>query len=304
MPQTAPKTDTSTFREIRSAHEAGASSVNDGGGVGVSASPPLKWAGGKRQLLPELRKFYPDRFARYHEPFLGGGAVFFDLRAKFGSFPATLSDSNEILIKAYRGVRDAVDSVIRRLSIYRYDKSMYLDERGLNAMSMSDAHAAAWLIYMNRCGFNGLWRVNSKGKYNVPFGDYDNPTICNEARLRAASRALQGAELLDQDFASALRLVKPGDFVYCDPPYIPLGSTSDFTAYTRDGFTLKDQERLRDEALMLKRYSGAPIVLSNSDTPTTRDLYVRAWQLHPVAARRNINSKASKRGAVGELIIT
>lgn len=311
MPQTAPKTDTSTFREIRSAHEAGAPSAKRRGGVGVSSAgvkevkPFLKWAGGKRQLLPALREHLPLEFGRYYEPFVGGGAVFFDLVARRGVFDAKLGDNNQLLVAAYLGVRDRVEEVIRLLSGMRYDRKKYYALRSQKDLfaSGSTEEFAARFIYFNRAGFNGLWRVNKNGRFNVPFGRYTNPTICDADGLRAASAALQEVTVSAGDFERSVTRAKPGDLVYFDPPYVPLGGTSDFTAYTKDGFTLRDQERLHDLAFTLKR-SGVRVVLSNSDTPAVRDLYRRGWKLHPIQARRNINSKASKRGAVGELIIT
>lgn len=267
-------------------------------------APFLKWAGGKRQLLPELKKALPSSFGKYYEPFVGGGALFFELRRMGMSGQAVLTDVNRSLIRGYMGVRDSVEEVIRALQKMRYDKDEYLKRRRVDPATLTSAGAAAWLIYTNRCRFNGLWRVNKKGQFNVPFGRHTNPTICNAEVLRSASMALQySTEIESWDFDNAADAADRGDLVYFDPPYVPLSESSDFTRYTRDGFTLADQTRLRDCALALKR-RGVHVVLSNSDTTVVRRLYARDFSIRRVEAVRAINSKADRRGAVGELIIT
>lgn len=270
---------------------------------GARALCPLKMAGGKRQLLPEITKHLPVMFHRYLEPFVGGGALFFELGR-----PAILGDMNTRLIRTYRGIRDDVDGVVRRLQDYPYERGFYERMRGVDVDTLSDVEVAAWMIYVNRAGFNGLYRVSKKSRYksgfNVPFGRYDNPTICDEPRLRLASLALRRAELHVQDFAETTALAQPGDLVYLDPPYVPLSKTSSFTAYTSDGFSGEDHTRLRDEALRLKT-RGVHVILSHSDSSLVRELYTEpSFRLHSVQARRNINSKGGSRGAIGELIIT
>lgn len=265
--------------------------------------PFLKWAGGKRQLLPELRQVIFDVLrwhgtGSYREPFIGGGALFFDLQPTLPC-RAVLSDSNERLVAAYRGVREFPINVATVLSGCRNDPEFFA--RWREREPTDDVDAAAWMIYLNRTCFNGLYRVNKKNKFNVPFGRYKNPKICDEENLRACSLALHGATISHCDFAEA-PTVQEGSFVYFDPPYVPVSKTGDFTSYTRDGFTKEDQIRLRDHALGLKR-RGVKVLLSNSSADLVRELYGGDWQIREVYARRNVNSDGDKRGAVKELLI-
>ena len=261
--------------------------------------PFLKWAGGKRQLLPSIRKLVPSSFKKYFEPFVGGGAVFFDLLPR----NALLSDSNERLVKTYRALRDDVDGVIRILSKCPYEASFYEESRNVNVDTFNDVQTAAWFIYMNRTCFNGLYRVNKSGKFNVPFGKYKNPTVCDEVQLRACSEALQGVDIRHTDFSIALYEADEGDFVYFDPPYIPLSDTADFTAYQADGFSLEDHQRLCEVARKLVE-RGVHVLLSASFTEGTLALYDNSdFDLIEVQAKRAINSKAEHRGAISELLI-
>lgn len=270
--------------------------------AGVSTAKPfVKWVGGKRQLIAELEKYVPKPLSgTYFEPFVGGGALFFHLQPK----RAVLSDSNERLIRAYRGIQTDVEGVIRLLRGYekKHEKDFYLKVRANPVDDKSDAEVAAWFIYLNRTGYNGLYRVNSKGEFNVPFGDYKNPTICDANTLRACSTALQSAKLCLQDFGEVTKQAKKGDFVYFDPPYVPLSTTSDFTAYTRDGFGPKRQEQLRDVARELKR-RGVVVLLSNSSAPLVHELYAKGFDKIEVGANRAVNCKPDGRGKVAELII-
>ena len=276
----------------------------------IAVAPFFKAAGGKRQLLPELRKYIPAQFGRYHEAFVGGGALYFDLMSSgriFGG--ASLNDANPDLLSAYLAVRDQVDPLIGFLkqlaaAYVAGDREAYFYKVRATQMTSPLATAVRFL-FLNRTCFNGLWRVNQKtGENNVPHGKYKNPTICDEVALRAASWALQGASITNLDFeAAVLGHERAGDLVYFDPPYVPVSETADFTSYTRDDFTLRDQERLRDLALTLKK-RGVYVILSNADVPVVRDMYRGGFDLHEVSARRNINSKSEKRGSVGELIIT
>ncbi len=268
------------------------------GGAKGGARPFLKWAGGKRQLLKELRAHVPAKIKTYHEPMVGGGAFFFDLKPR----RAVLSDSNERLVRTFRGVRDSVDEVVELLSGYPHSKPFFLEMRTRDVDAGSDAEVAAWMIYLNKTAFNGLYRVNSKDRFNVPFGRYKDPLICDAELLRACSRALQGAQIEHEDFTAVLDRAGPGDFVYFDPPYVPLSATSSFTSYTSEGFGIDDQRRLRDVAGKLKR-KGAHILLSNSSSPLVHQLYDEGFEHREVSARRAINSKGGKRGPVGELII-
>ena len=288
-------------------------------------APFLKWAGGKRQLLPHLRELVPEPFrsaqftpsGRYFEPFLGGGALYFDLRRTGWNGLAFLGDMNEALVRTYLGVKGEVEDVIEALvgrpatkkdpgwPPMRYRKAEYLKRRDKDPLDYSaHADAAAWLIYMNRCCFNGLWRVNQNGKFNVPIGRYDNPTICDAPTLHAASLALSLATISHQDFELTLADAREGDLAYLDPPYAPLSETSSFTKYAKENFTDKDQKRLRDSALALKR-RGVHVILSNSSAPIIRELYTAPdFEVREVDAKRAINSKAELRGEIKELLIT
>ena len=260
--------------------------------------PFLKWAGGKRQLLRELLQHVPRRFGRYHEPFLGGGALYFALQPE----QASLADRNTRLVDTYAGVRDDVDTVVETLLQWPYEKDFYLRCRAREIDDAVPGDVAAWMIYLNRTGFNGLYRVNKKGRFNVPFGRYTNPRICDEPNLRACSDLLSGTTLHGGDFGSILDRTERGDFVYFDPPYVPASPTASFTSYTAEGFGLQQQVRLRDTALELKK-RGVHVVLSNSDTPLVRRLYGRGFRMRSVLANRAINCKGGSRGKVGEVIV-
>lgn len=268
----------------------------------ATPGPFLKWAGGKRQLLPRILALVPARVRTYYEPFLGGGALFFAMAAEGRFKRAVLGDANGELIACYTAVRDQVEDVIDKLSRLRNTPDEYYRVRRQRPEALEPPARAARIIYLNRCGYNGLYRVNSEGKFNVPFGRYARPRICDPDRLRAASSALQPVELVRGDFASILarRRLDAQDFVYLDPPYVPISKTASFTAYA-GGFAMPDQERL---AKLLRKLSdkGVAAVLSNSDCPDTRRLYEGlAWDTVP--ARRAINSVASRRGPIAELLV-
>jgi DNA adenine methylase len=262
------------------------------------ARPFLKWAGGKRQLLPHLLRHVPATRGAYFEPFVGGGALFFALRPR----KATLADVNERLIRAYRGVAAQVDDVVRLLRRYPHDSEFFYRLRARAIDGQSDAEVAAWFIYLNRTGYNGLYRVNRKNEFNVPFGRYANPTVCDEPTLRDCAAALAGTKLVVDDFEKIVSGARRGDFVYFDPPYAPLSATSSFTSYTSGGFGPEDQRRLRDVALALKK-RGVQVLLSNSSAPLVRELYASAFEVFEVPATRMLNSKGDGRGAIAELVI-
>lgn len=271
----------------------------------VVARPFLKWVGSKRALVPELLKWIPPKYKNYHEPFLGGGALFFALQPK----KAVLSDLNERLIRTYRGVRDHVENVIGYLNDHyaplhtKHGKDFYLHVRAENVSHLSDVGVAAWFIFLNKTSFNGLWRVNQSGGYNVPYGRNKNPTICDAENLRACSKALQGVEILHQDFRKLPARKHRGEFFYYDSPFVPVSDTANFTSYTAEGFGPNDQLALRDLALWLKD-QGAFVLLSNAGTDAVKKLYADPrFETRTVAARRAVNSDASKRGAVKEFII-
>lgn len=264
----------------------------------VGAVPYLKWAGRKRSMLRHLLRFVPSSYGTYHEPFVGGGALFFALQPE----KAVLSDVNRRLVRSYAAVRDDVDAVVELLKTYPHDKQFFLKMRGVPIDDRSDVEVAAWLIYLNRSCFNGLYRVNRDNVFNVPFGRYANPTICDAANLRACSDALAGVSILHEPFEAVLGRAAPGDFVYFVPPYLPISATSSFTGYSSDGFGLDDHRRLRDTARNLKR-RGVHILLSNSAAPAIRELYADGFDIEEVLAGRAINARGDGRGKIPELII-
>ncbi len=266
-----------------------------------SAYPFLKWAGGKSQLLGQFETMFPKAFNGYLEPFIGGGAVLFHLLNKNPDRAATLSDSNEDLINCYRCVRDEVEDVIDALKKHRNDIHHFYKIRAQDVKKLSNAERAARLIFLNKTCFNGLYRVNRKGQFNVPFGRYKNPKICDEQNLRTVSRALTYVQLYCKPFDSVLERAAKGDFVYFDPPYQPLTNTSNFTSYTSKAFAISDQQRLADVFKALSD-RGCHVMLSNSDNEIIRDLY-REFRIEEVMASRAINSNPQKRGKITELLI-
>jgi DNA adenine methylase len=279
------------------------------------AQPFAKRLGGKTALLPELRQHVPDRFGRYFEPFVGGGALFFELIACHNNFiAASLSDVDPHLTSTYRHVRDSVDTVIARLKVLegmwrrRSDaerNAFYYKIRDRFNSKIDDGSEAqaARMIFLNKTGFNGVWRVNKAGEYNVPVGRSKSPiNICDRENLLACSHALTNADISCCNFAAQFEAASKGDFLYADPPYWPVSSTADFTTYTADGFSSSDQERLRDCALAAKK-RGVSVLLSNADVPAVRKLYARGFEMRRVEAKRSVNCRGKKRGVVGELLI-
>jgi DNA adenine methylase len=276
----------------------------------VPPRPPLKWAGGKTWAVEYLSGLLPERIDTYHEPMVGGGALFFAL-ANAGRFrTAILSDTNRELMATYAALQDEreLETIIVLLRGYRNDKDMFLRVRAQDPTKLPAAVAAARMIFLNKTGFNGLYRVNTAGKFNVPFGKYANPTLCDESNLRAVHAALTCGEkrrdrplLMRDDYPIAIDEAKPGDAVYFDPPYLPVSKTSNFTGYVPGGWKLADHERLAAcFADLAKR--GVAVLLSNSDTETTRALY-RGFDVRSLKARRSINSKGTARGLVGEIVV-
>ncbi|MCA9924848.1 MAG: Dam family site-specific DNA-(adenine-N6)-methyltransferase, partial [Anaerolineales bacterium] len=235
----------------------------------------------------------------YFEPFIGSAAVFFHLQPRL----ATLSDRNQKLIEVYEAIQQDVSDVIAALRPHQNESEYYYRIRAQDLAQLTAVQRAARLIYLNKTCYNGLYRENRKGQFNVPFGRYHNPTICDEERLLAASDALQGVTLKTADFVEAVSTAEPGDFVYFDPPYVPLNQTSNFTDYSKYGFGEADQRRLADTICDLTR-RGVRVMLSNSSAPLVYELYENGrYHLHEITARRNINSKASRRGPVKEMLI-
>jgi DNA adenine methylase len=275
-----------------------------------TAQPFLKWAGGKGQLLKQYEPFFPvEPMRQYYEPFAGSSAVFFHLRGRRLFQQYILSDANPELINCYLAVRDHLDQLIDQLRIHQelHDREHYYAMRDKDRdpdwhEQATPIERAARLIYLNKTCYNGLWRVNSQGYFNVPMGSYKKPDIANVGRLCAASFALQGVQFATRDFSDVLDTAQPGDFVYFDPPYVPLSATSNFTSYAADDFGPTEQRRLRDVFVGLDR-KGVRIMLSNSDTELVRNLYQR-FRVGTVTASRRINSNAGKRGEVSEIVVT
>ena len=267
----------------------------------VAARPVLKWGGGKGRLLPELLARLPQTFEAYHEPFVGGGALFFALAGAGRLERVYLSDANTALIDVYLALSDDVEGVIAALQPHRYERDHYYHVRAQRPDDLSLPERAARIIYLNKTCYNGLYRENRAGQFNVPFGRYKNPTICDEPNLRAVSAVLQGVDIARRRFDSVLGYAKKGDFVYFDPPYVPLSPTANFTTYDRAGFGPDDQRQLRDVFAELAR-RGVRAMLSNSDTPFVRELYA-GFRVEQLFAARAVNSKANSRGKVAELLV-
>ncbi len=270
--------------------------------------PFVKWVGGKRQLLKQFRllNLYPPanfdpKLNKYFEPFVGGGAVFFDLLPE----KAELSDLNSELVTTYNVIKNNVDTLIESLRKHKYEKEYYLKVRAKNPNELSDVEVASRFIYLNRTGFNGMYRVNSKGGFNVPFGRYNNPIICDEKNLRRVSKALQKVSINHQDYKEVLKNAKKGDFIYFDPPYYPISKTASFTSYTAESFLEDEQTELRNTFAELHK-RGCFVMLSNSDTPFINKIYseISSAKITKVEAVRAINSKGSKRGKITEVLVT
>jgi DNA adenine methylase len=288
-----------TFRSPPRRRLASSAALSASSSPGSAPGRPfIKWVGGKRQLLPELTRYVPAQFNNYFEPFVGGGALFFELRPK----TAVLADANKRLIRTYTGVRDSVEEVISMLRDYPHDEKFFYELRDKNVDSGTDAEMAAWFIYLNKIGFNGLYRVNRQNRFNVPFGRHRNPNICDAPTLRACSAALAGTELRVSDFEAVVEQAQAGDLVYFDPPYVPLSVTSSFTLYTSDGFGADAQLRLRDVARRLKQ-RGVYVLLSNSSAGFVREIYQPDFEVTEVSATRLVNSNGARRGAITELVI-
>ena len=263
--------------------------------------PIVKWVGGKRQLMFELLKNMPENYNRYFEPFIGGGALFFELQP----VNAYISDMNEELINLYQVVRDNVDELVADLQKHDISKEYFMEIRNIDRTeeykNWSNIQKASRFIYLNRTCFNGMYRVNSKGEFNVPFGHYKNPRIVDENNLINCSNLLQKTEIKHADFSEILKKVKKGDFVYFDPPYVPLSETSSFTSYTKDGFDMDMQFKLRDVCDELDSM-GVKFLLSNSDTKLVNELYEN-YNIKKVFASRQINANADGRGKITEVLV-
>jgi DNA adenine methylase len=264
------------------------------------ATPILKWAGGKGKLLEQFAPHFlaAGNYKAYFEPFLGGGAVFFHLQHA----PSHLYDLNPHLIEVYTVVRDDVESLISALTPHLNQRDHFYAVRAQDPNTLMPVQRAARFIFLNKTCYNGLYRVNKGGQFNVPFGRNKNPTICNAQALRAASQALKQATLTIADFTRVLADAQAGDLVYLDPPYAPLSHSAKFTSYTSNGFSTADQQRLA-EVYQALHQRGCLLMQSNSNAPLIHELY-KDFHIHNISARRAINSKANGRAPITEVLIT
>lgn len=287
--------------------------------------PFLKWAGGKGQLLKEIQKYYPfgdSNFTKYAEPLVGGGAVLFDILNKYDLKEVYISDTNAELMNTYKVIRDSVDDLIIMLKTMQEEflpldeehrKEYYYKKREhfnhLKSINNFDVEQAALMIFLNKTCFNGLYRVNKKGQFNVPMGAYKSPLICNEKNLKAVSGKLQAVSIVCGDYKKSADFIDEHTFVYFDPPYRPLNQTSGFTAYTEDAFSDEDQRELAKFVDEMDK-KGARIVVSNSDPKNANeedDFFDTIYSSHTISrvnASRMINSNSKNRGKITELLIS
>lgn len=271
----------------------------------ILLSPILKWVGGKRQLLSQIIPLIPKSFSTYVEPFVGGGAVLFELQPK----KAIINDYNEELINVYQTVRDHPEELITELEKHNENNSedYYYEIRSLDRAliysELSNVQKAARIIYLNKTCYNGLYRVNSSGQFNSPYGKYKNPNIVNAVTIRAMANYLheKAVDIRQGDYRNVLKGLRKGCFVYLDPPYMPISTSSSFTGYTENGFSYEQQKLLKAECDKL-REKGIAFLQSNSDCPVIRELY-QDYEIHTVQAKRSINSNATKRGEINEVLI-
>lgn len=287
-----------------------ANNASDGIPEGLTATPSsrgreprpfLKWAGGKGKLVNELLKKLPPTIHCYHEPFVGGGALFFAIKPA----RASLSDINDELVTTYQVVRDNLYELIEHLSHHRYERDYFYEVRGWDRLPdyhlRTPAQRAARFIFLNKTCFNGLYRVNGRGHYNVPFGDYAAPVILDIDNLTRCHLALQGKEIGVASYLAIEERAQPGDLVYFDPPYAPLSATSSFTGYTAGGFDHDDQKNLRDLCLRLDK-KGVYFILSNSSAPAIFELY-QSFSIERIGVARAINAMGGGRGKVDEVVV-
>lgn len=276
------------------------------------AKPFIKWVGGKGKLIPELVKLFPKKFNNYFEPFVGGGALFYEVKQKNEIAFSSINDINKKLIITYKQIQQNPDKLISKLKKIesKYKKLLpeeqkeyfYSIRKKYNEKNLNDLTISSYLIFLNKTCFNGMYRENSKGGYNIPFGDQRNPTICNEENIINVSICLKDTEINNLPFEEATKKCKKGDFIYFDPPYYPTNITSSFTSYHKDSFGPTEQEKLRDIFIELDK-KGCFVMLSNSDTEFIKNLY-KDFNINYIYAARSINSKASKRGKIKEVVIT
>jgi len=266
--------------------------------------PFVKWVGGKRQLLNEIEKHIPEQFSRYYEPFAGGGAVLFYVQPK----KAVINDSNEELVNLYNVIKESSEELIKDLKKHKNEERYYYKVRGIDRekekyLELSNVQRASRIIFLNKTCYNGLFRVNSSGEFNSPFGRYRNPNIINDVRIRAASNYLSNNDIkiLSTDYEKSLLKIRKGAFVYFDPPYDPVSDSSSFTGYTKNGFDRTEQERLKKVCDKLND-KGVKFLLSNSSTKFIKGLY-REYNIVSIKAKRAINSKGDGRGETTEVLV-
>lgn len=271
----------------------------------IVLAPVVKWVGGKRQLLKEIQELVPKTFTTYVEPFVGGGAVLFDLQPK----KAIINDFNTELINVYRVIKNNSNELIKILQVHEslnseeYFYKIRALDRSEKYNQMNCVEKAARIIYLNKTCYNGLFRVNQSGQFNSPYGKYKNPNIVNTPVILAMSKYFNehDIKIMDGDYKAALKNLRKGAFVYFDPPYMPISSSSSFTGYTENGFNIDKQIELKKECDKLNS-KGIKFLLSNSDHPFIRDLY-KDYEIITVKAKRSINSKGNKRGEINEVLI-
>jgi len=269
------------------------------------AAPVVKWVGGKRQLLKEIEQHLPDRNSHYYEPFIGGGAVLFHLQPR----KAVINDTNSELVNLYRIIQARPEELIEDLRKHRNEEDYFYHTRALDRdkavyAGLTEVERASRIIFLNKTCFNGLFRVNSAGEFNTPFGRYKNPKIVNDITIRAISSYFNenNVEIRNTDFEAALDGIKAGSFVYFDPPYDPVSTSANFTGYTKGGFDRNEQLRLKQLCDRLDGM-GVKFLLSNSATDFIKELYSGYNELVTVSATRAVNSKAEGRGAVDEVLV-
>lgn len=264
----------------------------------------IKWAGGKKKLIEQFNPFFPQKIERFFDPFVGGGSVAFFIIKKYKPKEVFLSDINQELINCYIVIKNDVENLINELKKLKttHNKETYYKIRAQDPGSLSPVERAARFIYLNKTCYNGLYRVNSKGQFNVPIGEYKNPSIYSEEDLREISQLLKNTKIEAMHFSEIIKRVKKGDFVYFDPPYYPLKKGKSFTTYTKDNFLERDQIELEELFTQLNK-TGSKLMLSNSDTDFIKNLY-KNYNIHTVNAARMINCVATKRGIIKEVLVT
>jgi len=263
----------------------------------------VKWAGGKKQLLEQFKPFFPEKINRYLEPFVGGGAVLFYVLKNYKPKEVFIFDINEELINTYEIIRDDVENLIEELKKLKelHNKEHYYEIRAENPKLLSKLTRASRFIYLNKTCFNGLYRVNSKGGFNVPIGSYKNPLVCPEEDLKEISKLLKNVKIINGDFEECLKYASKNSFIYFDPPYYPLKDKASFTTYTKGNFLEKEQKQLKEVFGKLDK-KGCKVMLSNSDTDLIKELY-KGYKISFVKANRMINCDGKNRGKINEIVV-